>query len=472
MGKVESARAEKPELSFGYLYDFRNPAQWHRPWSDVYAETLDIVAWSESAGFGGAWVPEHHGADDGYLPSPNLALAAIAARTSSIRIGAALAIAPLYHPVRFAEECAVLDILSHGRLETALGIGYRRREYDMHGERFGQRGRRFDEFLHIVRALWAGETVTFAGQHYAVTNARIVPPPTRGTIPLYIGGFTEPALARAAQYADGLLGNEEVFDLYAAKLVERGKDAAQATIRVPGLFLTVAEDPDRALDELAPYYHHVYSCYAGWMTEDNAIGMENPTTQAMDVDTFKQSGILQVLTPEQAVAHFKAMQERGRVDPQIVVGLLVDRCGFPLEIGCFEGNKAETLTIVPIVKAFQARHDITDMVVVADAGMLSAGNLRDLDDAGLRFIVGSRVTKAPNDLASHFHWHGTVFTDGQIIDTITPRVQRGTAKSGAAAKASDPKVKAEPIWNPQTHMKSWRAVWAYSTKRRCAITRR
>lgn len=149
-----------------------------------------------------------------------------------------------------------------------------------------------------------------------------------------------------------------------------------------------------------------------------------------------------------------------RVDPQIVVGLLVDRCGFPLEIGCFEGNKAETLTIIPIVKAFQQRHDITDMVVVADAGMLSAANLRDLNDAGLRFIVGSRVTKAPNDLASHFHWHGTVFIDGQIIDTITPRHQRGTT-----AKSSDLKVRAEPVWNPEAHPKSWRAVWAYSAKR-------
>ncbi len=150
-----------------------------------------------------------------------------------------------------------------------------------------------------------------------------------------------------------------------------------------------------------------------------------------------------------------------RVDPQIVVGLLVDRYGFPLEIGCFEGNKAETLTIVPIVRAFQQRHDITDMVVVADAGMLSTGNLRELDAAGLRFIVGSRITKAPNDLASHFHWHGTVFTDGQIIDTITPRDQRGAH----AAKASNLKVKAEPVWNRETHTKSWRAVWAYSAKR-------
>ncbi len=138
----------------------------------------------------------------------------------------------------------------------------------------------------------------------------------------------------------------------------------------------------------------------------------------------------------------------------------MDRHGFPLEIGCFEGNKAETLTIIPIVKQFAERHGIADMVVVADAGMLSSTNLRDLDEAGLRFIVGSRVTKAPKDLESHFRWHGTAFTDGQVIDTITPRDQRGTA-----VKTSDPKVEAEPVWDPAVHAKSWRAVWAYSRKR-------
>jgi len=146
-----------------------------------------------------------------------------------------------------------------------------------------------------------------------------------------------------------------------------------------------------------------------------------------------------------------------RVDPQVVVGLLVDRHGFPLEIGCFEGNKAETLTIVPIVKQFQARHGLADMVVVADAGMLSSNNLKDLDDAGLRFIVGSRAVKAPKDLESHFRWHGDAFTDGQVIDTITPR-------TGHRAE-NDPRLKAEPVWNPKTHPGSWRAVWAYSTKR-------
>lgn len=125
--------------------------------------------------------------------------------------------------------------------------------------------------------------------------------------------------------------------------------------------------------------------------------------------------------------------------------------------GCFEGNKAETATIIPIIKQFQARHGLADMVVVADAGMLSAGNLRELDEANLRFIVGSRMTKAPNDLASHFRWHGDAFSDGQLIDTITPRTGH--------KNENNPALRAEPVWDPATHPGSWRAVWAYSRKR-------
>lgn len=152
-----------------------------------------------------------------------------------------------------------------------------------------------------------------------------------------------------------------------------------------------------------------------------------------------------------------------RVDPQIVVGLLVDRSGFPLEIGCFQGNKAETKTLLPIVKDFQKRHGLDGFVVVADAGMLSAENLKTLDAAGFRFIVGARQTKAPHDLESHFHWHGDYFADGQVIDTITPR--------HANAKVNNKLVKPEPVWNP-TMSKAWRAIWQYSAKRakRDAVT--
>jgi hypothetical protein len=179
------------------------------------------------------------------------------------------------------------------------------------------------------------------------------------------------------------------------------------------------------------------------------------------------SGDVSLVLYDVTTLYFEAEQEdelrkvgyskERRVDPQIVVGLLVDRGGFPLEIGCFEGNKAETATIVPIVKQFQTRHRLADMVIVADAGMLSASNLRELDEANLRFIVGSRVSKAPIDLASHFHWHGDAFADGQVIDTLTPRAGRRSE--------NDQALRAEPVWSPDRHPGSWRAVWAYSAKR-------
>lgn len=112
------------------------------------------------------------------------------------------------------------------------------------------------------------------------------------------------------------------------------------------------------------------------------------------------------------------MSKERRVDPQIVVGLLVDRSGFPLEIHCFEGNKAETLTLVPVLESFRIRHHVRDVVVVADAGMLSASNLNALEDAGFSFIVGSRISKAPYDLAAHFERHGNHFTNGQTLESV------------------------------------------------------
>ncbi|MFP5307286.1 MAG: LLM class flavin-dependent oxidoreductase [Gammaproteobacteria bacterium] len=303
-------------LTFGYLYDFRNPAQWRRPWPDLYAEILDFAAWSEGAGFSGAWVPEHHGAADGYMPAPLVALAAIAARTRTIKLGSAIALAPLYHPVRFAEECAVLDILSGGRLEMALAIGYRRCEAQAYGVDFSTRGRRTDEFLEIVHRLWAGETLSYDGRHFSLQNASIAPTPPRGRIPLYIGGFSDKALERAAKYGDGYFGNEEVCDLYAEKLRTAGKDPAGGRVRIQGLFTVVAHDPEKALHELAPYFHHVNNSYGQWLNEDRAAtGMGDQTLlKAMTLDEFKRSGILRILTPAQAIDMLTKMRAKAPVE--------------------------------------------------------------------------------------------------------------------------------------------------------------
>ena len=308
------------KLTFGYLYDFRNPPAWRRPWAELYAETLDFISWSENVGFEGAWVPEHHGAEDGYVPSPLVVLAAIAARTKKIRLGSAIALAPLYHPVRFAEECAVLDILSNGRLEMAVAVGYRKSEAEAYGVDFSTRGRRIDEFLEIVTKLWAGETVSYEGKHFSLKNASIVPTPPRGRIPLYFGGFNERALERTAQYGDGYFGNMDVVDLYLDKLRACGKDPASARIRIQGLFVVVARDPEQAMHELAPSFHHVNNTYGQWLNENRAAtGFEDAVLKPMTLEAFKASGILSILTPSQAIDMFNNMLAKAPVEHFIMM---------------------------------------------------------------------------------------------------------------------------------------------------------
>jgi hypothetical protein len=156
------------------------------------------------------------------------------------------------------------------------------------------------------------------------------------------------------------------------------------------------------------------------------------TTRGADVG----AGPLGLVLYDVTTLHFEAenedklrrvgMSKERRVDPQIQVGLLVDPSGFPLEVHCFSGNTAETSTLLPVLQAFQDRHQVTDLVVVADAGMLSARNLNAIEDAGLSFIVGSRISKAPYDLAEHFARRGNAFTDGQVLESA--RVM-GTGKA-------------------------------------------
>lgn len=149
-----------------------------------------------------------------------------------------------------------------------------------------------------------------------------------------------------------------------------------------------------------------------------------------------RDGALGLILYDVTTLHFEAehedqlrkvgMSKERRVDPQVQVGLLVDRSGFPLEVHCFSGNTAETSTLLPVLEAFRERHKATDLVVVADAGMLSAKNLNAIEDAELSFIVGSRISKAPYDLAAHFERHGNAFDDGQVLESTR---DMGTGKA-------------------------------------------
>lgn len=309
------------KLTFGYLYDFRNPPQWRREWIAHYADIIDFAVWTESQGFDAAWFPEHHLASDGYLPSPLTACAAVAARTSRLRLGSAVALAPLYNPVRFATDCAVLDCIAGGRLEMTLAIGYRRRETQAFGADFGKRGAMFDEFLEIVTRLWAGETVTFSGRFYDIKDARLMPPAPRGRIPLYIGGFVPRAMERVAKWGEGYFGNIESAPLYLEKWRAAGRDPATANMRLPELFTVVADDKAAAWEALSPHFHHVNNTYGEMAAEDLALGVsEERGLETMSLGAFKASGILRVLSPGEAIDLFRSMTARAPVD-HIMLGL-------------------------------------------------------------------------------------------------------------------------------------------------------
>lgn len=296
------------KIKFGYYYDFRNPLQWRRPWAEHYAEFLDFICHTESLGFGGAWFGEHHMAEDGYIPSPLVASAAIAARTNRIVIGTSVAIAPLYHPVRFAEDCAVIDIISNGRLQVAVGSGYRQRELAGYGANFSTRGKYLDEFVEVIRRLWDGETVTYNGQHVHLDAAQIMPRPVQERLPLFIGGYNQRAFRRAALHGDGYLGSVACYPSYMEEARAAGTPPARTRFGSIGFGLYVSRDPEKMFNEIVEHSLYTNNSTASWMNEGAAGGVfaDDVRSKPMDVETFRAQGLLKVLTPDQAIDHIRS----------------------------------------------------------------------------------------------------------------------------------------------------------------------
>lgn len=165
-----------------------------------FQEALDEALLGEELGFQSVWLEEHHSIHNHYWPSPLMALAGIASRTSRIELGTDIAVLPFYHPVRLAEDVAMLDVISKGRVIFGGAIGYRPPEFELYGVGLDERGGRYLEMLKLMTALWRGERVELQGKYFHVTGA-IEPLPVR-VPPLWLGGWGEISIKRAAQYGD------------------------------------------------------------------------------------------------------------------------------------------------------------------------------------------------------------------------------------------------------------------------------
>jgi alkanesulfonate monooxygenase SsuD/methylene tetrahydromethanopterin reductase-like flavin-dependent oxidoreductase (luciferase family) len=250
-------------IRFGLLYDMRNPDARERSFEELYAQVLDQVAWAEELGYESVWLTEHHFAPDGYSPNPVPLAAAIAMRTSSMRIGTNLMLAPMHHPVRLAEDAAMLSILSGGRFDLGLGIGYREMEFAGLGVDRRHRPSLIEEAVAVLRRAWSGEPFSHEGRRRRIPEISVTPAPARPPR-ILIGGMSEPACRRAARIGDGFLGAFNAhLPLYVDALRLEGRDPAAGSISALQ-WIVVAEDPERAWAHVGPRALYQINMYIDW----------------------------------------------------------------------------------------------------------------------------------------------------------------------------------------------------------------
>jgi alkanesulfonate monooxygenase SsuD/methylene tetrahydromethanopterin reductase-like flavin-dependent oxidoreductase (luciferase family) len=274
-------------FDMGLMFSFRNPEAWRRPFPDVYRDELALIEYAEELGFDTIWLTEHHFADDGYSPSILTLAAAIAARTSRVRIGFNLLLLPLHDAVAVAEDIATLDVLSNGRIDVGLGQGYARHEFAGFGIDLADRLGRFREGIDVLNGLWTNDTFSYSGKHYNVDSARLMPKPVQQPAPpLWIGATSIPGVRRAGRLGANLLGltNRRLQAEYEQARSEAGFDTE--TAKVLQLHWTyVADTDEQAWDHAAPHFQHLLSVYAGWLsTADD----ENNKVQHVKVPTVDE----------------------------------------------------------------------------------------------------------------------------------------------------------------------------------------
>jgi probable F420-dependent oxidoreductase len=167
-----------------------------------YRDALEEVVRGEELGFDSVWMEEHHAVVNHYWPSPLPVLAGFASRTSKVVLGTDILVAPFYHPVRLAEDVAMLDVISNGRFVLGLAIGYKPDEFALYGAELEKRGARFEEQLAIMKGLWTQESVAFKGTYYTVEGKLEPKPVTKPHPPVWIGGWGDITLHRAATLGD------------------------------------------------------------------------------------------------------------------------------------------------------------------------------------------------------------------------------------------------------------------------------
>ncbi len=281
-------------------FDLRLGPQTTATRGELYAAALEMSAWAERNGVVTVMFNQHHGASDGYLPSPITMAAAAVARTTTqaFNVGALLLL--MYDPVKLAEDMVVLDHLSGGRVSYTIGLGYRPEEFAMFGVDHGRRGALLEERIGVLRACLAGTPFEWEGRSIHVTPAPLTP---GGPMLLYGGGSTAAArrAARLGMPMAPMSSDPALVDAYDEEAARVGTTPGMVFGPAPGAPMTVfvAEDPERAWATMGPHLLHDAAMYRSWMGADSGAAIATAATTVEGLAA--ERGAYRIVTPDEAV---------------------------------------------------------------------------------------------------------------------------------------------------------------------------
>ncbi len=256
-------------VRFGLVYDFRNPQRWERPWPEVFAALLEQIEYADTLGFDSIWITEHHFAADGYAPSPVPLMAAIAARTTHVKLSTDILLLPLYHAVKLAEDLATIDIISGGRVMLGIGMGYRDEEFEAFGQTRRERVRRTEEGIAVLRGAWGEAPFSFTGRHYQLRDLVVTPKPVQQPHPpLWLAATAEPAARRAARLDMHLLPQGDLrvaYEPWLDELAQLGKDPADYRIGLIKGFFVSDDRHDPVWHRIREHERYRMEVYAPWI---------------------------------------------------------------------------------------------------------------------------------------------------------------------------------------------------------------
>lgn len=278
-------------------FDLRAPARFGTTHAELYGAALDLARFADERGFDTISLSEHHGVEDGFLPSPLLVASAMAARTERVRFGIAALLAPLYDPVKLAEDAAVAQLATQGRLVLGVGGGYRPAEFESFGRRLEERWRVIGETIELLRRAWTGEPFTWQGRRVWVTP-RPDPPP-----PILLGGGTPAAARRAARIADGWLPplDPRLWAPYREECLALGKPDPGPFPAYGPTFLWVAEDDEAAWRMLEPHVRSQIEEY-GAFTREGFGEEKGPYRGRTDAASLRTNRAYRVMSPAEVLA--------------------------------------------------------------------------------------------------------------------------------------------------------------------------